>query len=297
MQKEYIPVPLVTASSTLALSEVNANTKLYMRIWFQNLTTLLFLLVKITSSSCGVVGRLNNRTLPFSLHRENCGLLLHDFVNRSLIHIFALQNPQIMSISPQSHRVEVYASLSPNNCNASLPRKGYAHVAICCTIHHSRSKRLLQSCGISDGPTNSVRYLARRSLYMRLWRSRADFDVSWLNYVGALICGTWFPKELVCSSFCLTFGCCWRTTKVAKALPCYAMSAHICSCMSSGIMWRIYVGFVNDIDIKILEIMKCWSAILRAALVMEEKLQIQKVNTWDRLLMRKLQNLATTIRS
>jgi hypothetical protein len=30
---------------------------------------------------------------------------------------------------------------------------------------------------------------------------------------------------------------------------------------------------------------------------MEEKLQIQKVNTWDRLLMRKLQNLATTIRS
>jgi hypothetical protein len=30
---------------------------------------------------------------------------------------------------------------------------------------------------------------------------------------------------------------------------------------------------------------------------MEEELQIQKVNTWDELLMKKLQNLATTIKS
>jgi hypothetical protein len=90
MQKEYGLVPLVTDSSTLAPSEVNANTKLYMRISSQNLMTLLSLLVKRTSSSCGVAGRLNNRTLPFSQHRENCGLMLLDFINRSLIHIFAL---------------------------------------------------------------------------------------------------------------------------------------------------------------------------------------------------------------
>jgi hypothetical protein len=78
---------------------------------------LISLLVKRTSSSCGVVGRLKNRTLPFLQHRKNYGLLLLNFVNRSLIHIFALQNPQIVSISPQSHRAEVEASLSPNNCN------------------------------------------------------------------------------------------------------------------------------------------------------------------------------------
>ncbi len=30
---------------------------------------------------------------------------------------------------------------------------------------------------------------------------------------------------------------------------------------------------------------------------MEEELQIQKLNTWDQLLMKKLQNLATTIKS
>jgi hypothetical protein len=30
------------------------------------------------------------------------------------------------------------------------------------------------------------------------------------------------------------------------------MSARIRSCMSLGIVWRIYVGFVVDIDIKIL---------------------------------------------
>jgi hypothetical protein len=52
---------------------------------------LLSLLVKRTSS--GVARRFNNRTLPFSQHREKCGLLLLDFANRSLIHIFALKNP------------------------------------------------------------------------------------------------------------------------------------------------------------------------------------------------------------
>jgi hypothetical protein len=32
------------------------------------------------------------------------------------------------------------------------------------------------------------------------------------------------------------------------------MSARIRSCMSSSIVWRIYVGFVADIDIKILRV-------------------------------------------
>ncbi len=95
MQKEYGPGPPVIESSILAPSEVNANTELYMRISSRNLTALLFLLVKKTSSSCGVAGRFGNRTLPFSQHRENCGLLFVEFANRSLIHIFALQNPHI----------------------------------------------------------------------------------------------------------------------------------------------------------------------------------------------------------
>jgi len=85
-------MPLVTASSTLGLSKVNANTELYMQIRSRKLTILLSLLVKRTSSSCGVARRLDNRTLPFLQYRENCGLLLLDFANRSLIHIFALQN-------------------------------------------------------------------------------------------------------------------------------------------------------------------------------------------------------------
>jgi hypothetical protein len=56
---------------------------------------LLFLLVKRTSSSYNVVGRLGNKTLPFLQHKKNNRLLLLDFANHSLIHIFALQNPQI----------------------------------------------------------------------------------------------------------------------------------------------------------------------------------------------------------
>jgi hypothetical protein len=40
--------------------------------------------------------------------------------------------------------------------------------------------------------------------------------------------------------------------KAAKALSCYAMNVRIYSYMFSSIVWRIYVGFVADIDIKIL---------------------------------------------
>jgi hypothetical protein len=144
-------MPLVIDSSTLAPSEVNANTKLYMQIWFRNLMTLLSLLVKRTSSFYGVAGRLGNITLPFSQHKENCGLILLNLANRSLIHIFALQNPQIVSISPQSHRVGVDASSFPNNCNASLPREGCACVVAYCIVCHSRRKWLFYSCGILDG--------------------------------------------------------------------------------------------------------------------------------------------------
>jgi hypothetical protein len=94
-----------------------------------------FLLVKRTSSSYDVTRRFDNKILPLLQHRENCGLLLLDFVNHFLIHIFALQNPHIVSISPQSHRAEVDAYSSPNNYNASLPTEGCAHVVACCTIH------------------------------------------------------------------------------------------------------------------------------------------------------------------
>ncbi len=160
MRKEYGPRPPVIDSSTLAPSEVNANTELYMQIWSWNLTALLSLLVKKTSSSCGVVGRFSNRTLPFSQHRENCRLLFVDFADRSLIHIFALQNPHIVSISPQSHRPEANTSSSLNNCNASLRREGCS------------------------------RCLARRYLCRRLRRSCADSDVPWLNSIGTSICGT-----------------------------------------------------------------------------------------------------------
>ncbi len=208
MRKEYGLGPLVTDSSTLAPSEVNTNTELYMRIWSQNLTTLLSLFIKRTSSSCGVVGRFGNRTLPFSQHRENCGLLFVDFADRSLIHIFALQNPHIVSISPQSHCLGVDASLFPNNCNASLGKEGCS------------------------------RCLARRFFYRRLWRSCADSDVPWLNCIRTLICGTRFSKESVCSSFRWASRCCRRAVKAAKALPCCAMSARICSYMSSSILGR-----------------------------------------------------------
>ncbi len=126
-----------------------------------------------------------------------------------------------------------------NNCNASLLREGCARIVAYCTVHHSRCKQLFCSCGISDGLTDSVCCLACRSLYKWLWRSHANFDASWLNFAGTLICGTWFSKESVCSSFCWAFGCCRRATKAAKALPCCAMSARIRSCMSLGIMENI----------------------------------------------------------
>jgi hypothetical protein len=191
-------MPLVTDSSTLAPSEVNANTELYMRIWFQNSTALLFLLVKKTSSSCGVEGIFDNRTLSFSQHKKNCGLLL-DFTNRYLIHIFVLQNPHIMSISPQSHRFGANASSFSNNCNASLPREGCARAVTYYIICRSWHRRLLRSCDVSNGLADFVRCLTRRSLCRWLRRSCVDSNVFWLNFAGTLICGTRFSKESICS--------------------------------------------------------------------------------------------------
>jgi hypothetical protein len=98
------------------------------------------------------------------------------------------------------------------NCNVSLPREGCARVVACCTVHPPRCRRLLRSCGILDDPINFVRCLAHRSLWRRLRQSRANFNVSWLNCDGALICGTWFFEELVCLSFCWPMG-------VAEGLP------------------------------------------------------------------------------
>ncbi len=148
MRKEYGPGPPVTESSTLAPSEVNANTELYMRISSRNLMALLSLLVKRTSSSYGVAGRFGNRTLPFSQHRENCGLLFVEFADRSLIHIFALQNPHIVSISPQSHRPGANASASANNCNASLRKEGCSRCLARCSLR----RQLRRSCADSNVP-------------------------------------------------------------------------------------------------------------------------------------------------
>jgi len=191
-------MPLVTDSSTLVLSEVNVNTELYMRIWFQNLTALFFLPVKRTSSFCSVDGRFGNRTLSFLQHKENCGLLLLDFANHSLMHIFALQNPHIVSISPQSHRFGANAFSSSNNCNVSLPREGCARAATYCIVCGSRHRRLLRSYDVSNGLADFVRCLALRSLCRWLRHSCADSDVFWLNFAGTLICGTRFSKESIC---------------------------------------------------------------------------------------------------
>jgi hypothetical protein len=150
-QAKWMPTPNCTCKSNL-------------EIWRH----FFSLLVKRTSSSCSITKRLDNRILPFLQHKEHCGLLVLDFVNRSLIHIFTLQNPHIMSIFPQSHHAGVDASSFVNNWNASLPREGCAHVVAYCTIHRSRCKRLFRSCGILDGLADSIRYLARRSLCRRL---------------------------------------------------------------------------------------------------------------------------------
>jgi hypothetical protein len=170
-----------------------------MRIWSRNLTTLFTLLVKRTSSSYGVARRFGNRTLPFSHHKENCGLLLLDFANHSLIHIFALQNLEIVSISPQSHRVGADAFSSPNNYNASLPREGCARVVTCymCTVHHSWHKRLLRSCGILNGLADSICCLARRSFYKRLRCSHTHSDMSWLNSTSDALPTLWWTQMWV----------------------------------------------------------------------------------------------------
>jgi hypothetical protein len=61
-------------------------------------------------------------------------------------------------------------------------------------------------CGILDGPTNFVCCLACHSFYKWLWRSRVDFDVSWLNFAGTLICGIGLLKETSANSW----GSCWK---------------------------------------------------------------------------------------
>ncbi len=206
-----------------------------MRIWSWNLTTLLSLLVKRTSSSCGVAGRFGNKTLPFSQHRENCGLLFVEFTDRSLIHIFTLQNPHIVSISPQSHRPRADASSSPNNCNASLQRKGRS----CCLARHSLYRWLRRSCAdfdmpwadASPSPNNcnaSLRkegcshYLARRSFCRRLRRSCADYDVPWANASPSLNnCNASLRKE----------GC-------SRCLTCRSLRRRLRrSCADSDVPW------------------------------------------------------------
>jgi hypothetical protein len=69
-------------------------------------------------------------------------------------------------------------SLFLNNCNASLPREGYARVVACCMVRCFRHRRLLRSYGVLNGLADSVRWLARRSFSRRLRRSRADLDMS-----------------------------------------------------------------------------------------------------------------------
>jgi hypothetical protein len=103
--------------------------------------------------------------------------LLLDFVNRSLIHIFALQNPQIVSISPQSHHFGADAFSFPNNCNASLPKESCPCVIAYCMVRRSQHTRLLHSCGVSNGLANFIHCLAHRSFCKRLRHYHADFDV------------------------------------------------------------------------------------------------------------------------
>jgi len=103
---------------------------------------------------------------------------------------------------------EADASSSPNNYNASLRREGCSHWLACC------------------------------SLFRWLRRSRANFEVPWLNSARTSICGTGFSKESVYSSFRWASRCCRRVVKVVEILPCYAMNARIRFCMSSNILGR-----------------------------------------------------------
>jgi hypothetical protein len=121
-------------------------------------------------------------------------LLFVDFTDRSLIHIFALQTPHIVSISPQSHRPRANASASTNNYNASLQREGCSRCLAC----HSLCRWLRRSCANFDVPwadTSSSpnncnvslqregcsHYLARRSLCRRVQHSCADSEVPWAD--------------------------------------------------------------------------------------------------------------------
>jgi hypothetical protein len=78
-------MPLITDSSTLAPSEVNANTELYMRIQSQNLMTLLSLQVKRTSRSCDV-----GRRLAILTTQKKLWVVVARLHQSFLIHIFAL---------------------------------------------------------------------------------------------------------------------------------------------------------------------------------------------------------------
>jgi len=186
-------MPLVTDSLTLAPSEVNANIELYMQIGFWDLTTLLSLLIKRTSSSCDVAGRLSNITLPFSQYRK-LWVVVARFWQSFFDPHFGIAFTDCVHFSTiPCPRADVF--LSPNNCNASLPKKGHARATTCYTVYRSQRRWLFCSYGVSDGLANSIRCLAHRSLCRQLQRSCADYDVSWLNSTITLICGTGFSKS------------------------------------------------------------------------------------------------------
>jgi len=192
-------MPRVIDSSTLALNKVNANTKLYMRMWSRNLTTLFSLLVKKTSNFCGVARRLSNKTLPFSQHRENYGLLL-DFVLYSTF---------------SHYKIHTLCPFFRNLIMSRLMRFHFQTII----MHHYYEKvvhvlLLVVRCIVLDIDDYFglmafqmawpilYAFLAHHSFCRRLRRSCADSKVFWLNSVGALICGTRFSKESVCLSFC-----------------------------------------------------------------------------------------------
>ncbi len=144
----------------------------------------------------------------------------------------------------------------------------------CCLLYDSSflTQTIISVLWRFKWPRQLCTLLVHCSFYKQLQHSCVDFDVSWLNSTGAFLCGTWFSKKSICSSFYWASSCCRRVAKATKALPCCAINARICPSISLGIVWRIYVRFVVDIDIKILGIVKRWSAILRVVMVMEEEL-------------------------
>jgi len=150
---------------------------------------------------------------------------------------------------------------------------------MCCYLLYGSpfSTQMITSVLWCFGPTDSICCLARYFFCRQLWHSCANSDVSWLNFVGTLIWGTWFLKESVRYYA--------KLLVVAKGLPKLPKHYHVAQWVHAYVLiclralcGEYMLGFVTNIDIKILGVMKCWSAILKVALVMEEKLQIQKVN-------------------